>query len=90
MTKDMGLLLERLRGAKGYSNELDVAVEIALFEPDEQYVAIRANNAGTKVIYTDRSGAEKTHWARDWTISPGERNRTIKRILALMNKEAGE
>lgn len=58
------------------SNELDIAVEIALFNPD---VAIRANAAGTKVIYTKRDGSEVTHWADDWTM---ERNRP--RAIALL------
>lgn len=49
-------------------NSLDVKVEIALFMPGSAYTAVRSNNAGTKVIYTDRAGNDVTCWAEDWTI----------------------
>lgn len=58
-------LIARLLAAKSGSNELDVLMEVALFEPDEEYVACRANNAGTKVIYTRADGGEQTNLAPD-------------------------
>lgn len=75
-------LLSRLQGLKArlnageISNELDIAIEIALFNPD---VAVRANSAGTKVIYTKRDGSEVTHWAEDWSM---DRNRA--RAIAIL------
>lgn len=59
-------LAERVE-REGASNELDVLVELALFKPSRIYTAIRANNAGTKVIYTDAAGNHVTCWATDWT-----------------------
>jgi hypothetical protein len=60
-------LAERVEAAGHNDNALDVLVEIALFRPDKRFIAIRANAAGTKVIYTDHSGRESTHLAWDWT-----------------------
>lgn len=61
-------LIKRLGKATKSDNALDVLVEIALFEPDETFVAVRANAAGTKVIYTRPDGREQTFWAPDWTM----------------------
>lgn len=61
-------LIERVESGQGADNELDVLIEIALFEPDGVDLAIRANSAGTKVIYTYPTG-EETYWARDWTLN---------------------
>lgn len=78
-------LIERLeKGETG--NEMDIAIEIALFEPDADYSAIRANAAGTKVIYTKRSGAEVTHWAGDHSMGL-RRERTIALLRALEAKD---
>lgn len=49
------------------SNELDVQIEVALFEPDDVFVSARPNMAGTKVIYTHPDGLERTYWAPDWS-----------------------
>ncbi len=49
-------------------NALDVLIEIAMFSnPDGPFTAVRANSAGTKVIYTDRAGNDVTCWAENWT-----------------------
>jgi len=64
-------LIERLE-AGDHSNELDVLIELALFKPDDGCRSVRANNAGTKVIYTMADGSERTHWAYDWTHRPAE------------------
>lgn len=52
------------------SNELDVLVEVAVFRASKNWKAIRANAAGTKVIYTDIPGKEFTCRARDWSEWP--------------------
>lgn len=64
----MNLIIE-LRSLKRASNYYDVLCEIALFEPDVIHRSIRANAAGTKVIYTDHEGNDTTCWARDWTTN---------------------
>lgn len=56
-------LIARLEGAGSGGNELDVLIEVALFEPDEEYLSCRANIAGTKVIYSLRDGREEAYWA---------------------------
>ena len=61
-------LIARVEAAAGADNALDVEIEITLFKPSGRYVAIRANNAGNKVIYTLADGGEDTHWAEDWTM----------------------
>ena len=40
-------LTQRLSDATEGTRELDVLIEVALFEPDEEFVSCRANNAGT-------------------------------------------
>lgn len=62
-------LIEKLEAGKR-SNEIDIAVALALFVPDQECKSIRANHAGTKVIYTFRDGSEQTCWARDWSLYP--------------------
>lgn len=62
-------LITELRSLKRASNDYDVLCEIALFEPDVSHRSIRANAAGTKVIYTDHDGNEETYWAGDWTTN---------------------
>jgi len=75
-------LIERVEKGET-SNELDVAIEITLFNPD---VAIRANAAGSKVIYTKRDGSEATHLAWDWTL-PRNRPRTLTELRHLSAQE---
>lgn len=66
----MDSLIERIEAGER-SNELDVLIEVALFKPCDAYLACRANNAGTKVIYTARLGnVERTCWAEERTASP--------------------
>lgn len=77
-TDKVGLLIDRLRGCKEADNALDIAVEIALFTPDAQCASVRANNAGTKLVYTMHSGDTVTHWAWDWTLTPENREEAIK------------
>ena len=76
-------LIDRLEKARRGSNELDIAVEIALFKPDQYHTTIRANAAGTKVIYTRHDGREETFWARGWSEDR-------KGAIALLRPERGE
>lgn len=64
---DLRELAERVANGKGCDNALDVEIEVALFTPDLESIAVRANAAGTKVIYSNRCGTESTHWAEEWT-----------------------
>ena len=66
MTQEVADLIARLEAGE-VSNELDVLVEVALFDPDgEPYVGCRANAAGTKVVYTRKDGKEQTCWPQEW------------------------
>lgn len=63
-------LAERVEAMKGFgNNSIDVLIECALYQPGTVYTAIRANNAGTKVIYTDAAGNDVTCWAEGWTTA---------------------
>jgi hypothetical protein len=62
--------LEALSGTGFGENRLDVLCEVALFKPGSAYKAIRANDAGSKVIYTDAAGNNVTCWAEDWSAAP--------------------
>ena len=75
-------LIERLERAKGSDNALDIEAEIALFESDEHWKAIRANSVNTKVIYTDWDGNEVTCLAWDWTLTPENRADCIAALRA--------
>ncbi len=77
-------LLAKLDAAKTGSNELDVLIEVALFEPDDDYVACRANNAGTKVIYTRRDGRNETCCAPD--RDPADAADRVRAMLAERNR----
>ena len=57
--------VERLTGTG--VNSIDVLCEIALFQSGDDRTSVCANNAGTKVIYSDRDGDESTCWSDDWT-----------------------
>jgi len=79
---DLLELAARVEGLKESSNEVDVLVEIALFEPDEDAAAISANSAGTKVIYYGHDGRSETHRAQDWTHGKPMRMMTARRLRA--------
>jgi hypothetical protein len=87
---DLVELAKRVEAAKHTVNTLDVQVEIALFKPGTAYKAIRANNAGTKVIYTDAAGNDVTCWADDWTLGTARRKATAAAIRALAAQGRGE
>lgn len=69
MKGDLSQLIERVEAGER-SNALDVLIEVALFRSDENYASVRANAAGTKVIYRSHLGKETTHFAADWTMFP--------------------
>jgi len=75
-------LAARCESATGPDNTLDVLIEIALFKPNSVYTAVRANNSGSKVIYTDHVGNDVTCWAEDWTISQYARDETAAILKA--------
>lgn len=90
MIEKCARLAERCDKPGGADNALDVEIEIALFQPDELYLAVRANAAGTKVIYTDHGGNEATHWARDWTMDrPAAADALRAMISAALTQEGG-
>lgn len=66
---DPEALAKAVEQAEGPDNALDVLIECALFVPDAEFLAIRPNDAGTKVICTRADGRETTHWADDWTMN---------------------
>jgi uncharacterized Ntn-hydrolase superfamily protein len=77
-------VIDRLEAGTGADNALDVAIEVALFEPTEKWKNCRANAAATKVIYTDCDGKKHTHWAADWT---DDRDHAIAQIKERMKDD---
>jgi hypothetical protein len=78
---DAGKLLEladRVLSGSGCDNALDVLVEVALFEADQELVGARPNAAGTKVIYTCANGSQTTHWADEWSKHRGLSARLLR------------
>ncbi|WP_408914037.1 hypothetical protein [Brucella pseudogrignonensis] len=80
-------LIDRLSKMDRSCNSTDVLVEVALFKPNNIYISIRANNAGTKVIFTRTGGKRDTCWAYDYTLTP---ERRAKCIAILRAKEASD
>ena len=78
-------LIDRLYKLDGADNRIDVLVELALFKPDANYKSIRANTAGTKVIFTRTGGKRQTCWADEHTLTPESR---AECIALLREKEA--
>lgn len=72
-------LADRVLAGSGRDNSLDVLIEIALFKPDWRYASVRANAAGTKVIYTTPEGKKFTYWAEEWA---GNRIRAVFELRA--------
>lgn len=75
-------LIEKLEALTEPSNAIDIQIEIALFEPDADYASVCPNNAGTKVIYTDRGENNHTFWAADYTLTAESRARCIAMLKA--------
>lgn len=83
---DIAELIARVEAATRPDNELDVAVELAIERA--LGATVRANAAGTKLIYTNPDGTEQTCMAWDWTQDEEARQTTSKRLRAIQNKEA--
>ena len=79
-------LAERVERSIAPSNSLDMEIEIALFNPDSEHVAVRPNNAGTKLIYTAKNGSKQTFWANDYTLNHESRASTVAAIRAFLAK----
>jgi hypothetical protein len=79
---EAGSLIKRIEALGKYgSNELDVEIDIALFKPSRNWRSVRANAAGTKLIYTDCEGDEYTFRAEDRTMKVN-RAKTIASLKA--------
>ena len=79
-------LAERVERSIAPSNSLDMEVEIALFKPDSEHVAVRPNAAGTKLIYTANNGSEQTFWASDYTLNAENRASTVALLRAFQTQ----
>lgn len=80
-------LLAHVEDGDGPDNALDVRIEIALFQPCSRYMSARANNAGTKAIYTDRGGKKSTHWAEDWTMTREDTADSLRAAIMKANND---
>lgn len=69
VVSDLEKLAAAVERLKSSDNSIDVLIEIALFKPDAFWESVRANAAGTKVIYTTVSGRRETFLAQEWTGS---------------------
>ena len=76
-------LVGRVEAATGCDNALDIEIEIALFRPDALHKSVRANAAGTKLVFTRHDGSTNTHWAFDHTLSPTTRKAAIQALRSL-------
>lgn len=79
---EIAKLVEQVAGLTRERNTVDVLIEVALFEPSTAFIACRSNDAGTKVVYTTRSGDQVTHWAHDWTHDADSRDEAARRLRA--------
>lgn len=86
MSAELLALAERVEQGRGLDNALDVMVEVAVW--DEPHIAIRANNAGTKVIYTE-NGKDTTCWAPEWTADRKGTAAALRARAALSTKGEG-
>lgn len=78
--REIEALADAVERGSGISNRLDADIEIALFNPPEDgFLAVRKNDAGSKLIYTTQAGREQTHWAMDWTM---DRPRAVSLLRA--------
>lgn len=80
-------LLERVETATGPDNLLDIAIDVALFVPDERHASVHPNDARTKVVYERRSGGVDTHWANDHTLNAQTREKAASTIKALISQQ---
>lgn len=83
---DLSELIERVRQNRRQDNALDIEIDIALFEPDRDHVSVRANRAGTKLVYTRHDGRTDTFLARDHTLNAQRRSKAITALQSLKDK----
>lgn len=76
-------LIGKLSRARKADNALDIAVDIALFKPDDRHVSVGINAAGTKLIYRRPDGTTDTYRALDHSLNPETRAAAIKALQAL-------
>jgi hypothetical protein len=82
-------IIEKLEKARGPDNALDIEIDIALFKPDDWHVSVRANAAGTKLVYTRHDGGTDTYRAWDHTLGAAARNLAVERLRALSSQKPG-
>ena len=80
-------LLERVRSAEKADNATDIAVEIALFEPDDEFVSVKSNSVGTKLVYARRDGSTSIYLAEDHTLNSETRANAIALLSAKLSME---
>ena len=80
-------LLERVRSAEKADSATDIAVDIALFEPDSEFVSVRSNAAGTKLVYARRDGSTSAYWPEDHTLNSMTRANAIALLSAKLSME---
>lgn len=90
IVRPLEALARRCEEGNGADNALDVEIEIALFEPDQDWSSIRANSAGTKVICAAPDGSEKTFWAVDWTMDRRAAAASLRVRDHLLSSKEGE
>jgi hypothetical protein len=71
-------LADRVEACTASNNNLDVLIEVALFVPHGNWCEVRANAAGTKVVYTNTRAQETVCWAYDWTRTPDKSARALR------------
>ena len=82
-------LAEALERGFGLDNELDVRCEVAFWEPGNGSTGVRANDAGTKVIYSFADATEKTYWAEEWTADRLGAAAALRARAAQHDREVG-
>jgi hypothetical protein len=81
-------LIGKLRRGRKCDNAVDLAVDIALFEPDTRHVSVALNAAGNKLVYRRADGTTDTYRALDHTLNAETRARAIKRLSDLLQQGA--
>lgn len=90
MQGDLSALIERVGKCVEPDNALDVAIEVALFTPDQRHASARSNAAGTKVVYERREGGTDTYWAPDHTLNAGSREQARRALLRALSNGSKE
>lgn len=86
---DLAELIEKVKRCRKSSNDLDMEIDLALFEPDGLHTSVRPNDAGTKLVYTRTGGETSTFLANDWTLCKESRRLAVKRLTAKQEASNG-